>query len=164
MVSWSGPVFDEPRWTAGRTGRRVCAYICKSVTPRAIFHLQLGHLYYDARGRRSGGGESLRVNVPSGLHAAWFPGMALPMAIQLQIVVDGCLWGPRFSSTVTASLLITKGLVEHATPLLGCRLTGFRRGPGPFDVDLLASGDTEGEIVPAAWQMVSATLQSSMSA
>jgi hypothetical protein len=78
--------------------------------------------------------------VPPRLPAAQFPGHALPIDIDLQLVVDGHEWGERFSSCISALRRIGQGHGQRLTGLVGGRVEGLRRGDGgPAAIDLLIS-------------------------
>ena len=97
---------------------------------------------------------SLQIKLPKGLPAAWFPGRPLPVPVRLQFVVDGYEWGARFDTAIGTGSIprVGQGVAQRAAPLVGCRVIGWRRGPGPSDLDALVT--TEAQPGDARWSTV----------
>lgn len=74
--------------------------------------------------------------VPQAMLDAWFPGAQLPLAVRLQLEVDGAPLGGRFASQIKSCRQIATGL-QTPKELAGRAVTALRQGPEPFDLDVL---------------------------
>jgi hypothetical protein len=125
--------------------------LCPSTLPgmRSILQDQEFTLYSSAR--------APCIGVPQVMMHACFPGVELPLAVQLRLEVDGHPWGAPWESRINRASQFRAGLANFPE-LLGCRVMGLRheaRPGGPPAITALLASVEAARPVADEWPMVS---------